>query len=182
MIALPFQCAYKAQKCYLAGQLCNLEAKYASIIVSHLHGLDRDVVIESTCPSKRAGLWLLSGSTDHCVVTSDTNTADVKITFSRPMYWAQCVHLKVVFLHFGSQPDWTFRCSLNFWTHFAADPTKTPYCNQCHTVNPSDMITVEAVVTGVWVWRSVLSVLSPFSELIWKSLEHCVIWLVASSD
>ncbi len=33
--------------------------------------------------------------------------SEVKITFSRPMYCTQCVHLKVVFLHFGSQQDWT---------------------------------------------------------------------------
>lgn len=85
-------------------------------------------------------------------------------------------------------------CFLAFWIstdaaltseHVVAD--STPYFATSAILKiPSNslMITVEAVVQdeNVWVWRSVLSVLCPFSELIWKSLEHCAMWLVASSD
>lgn len=53
--------------------------------------------------------WMFSGSADCCVVTSDTRAADVKITFRKPMYCTESVHIKIVVLLYHVQI--LIRCS-----------------------------------------------------------------------
>ncbi len=133
MIALPFQCAYKAQKCYLAGQLCNLEAKYASIIVSHLHGFDRDVVIESTSFKESWALAVVRVNRSlcgdiwykHCWCKNNLQQTNVLGTMCP---------LKSCFLHLDLNQTGPLDAALTSEHILRLILLKHLICNQCHTV------------------------------------------------